>query len=556
MTDLERYCRAVMSGEINACQKIRKVCMILLHDLRHPGKYHFDAERAKEPIEFIETFCRVPSGRLGQPLRLELFQKARYEAVFGFVDGDGKRKYNEVLIVEGRKNGKTTELAALEPYMLLADGEGAPQIYNLATAAEQAGLGFAACQRMIAQSPALSKRIRKRKSDLYYDRNFGFIKILSSETKHLDGLDVHCAVIDELAAIRNRDIYDLAVQGTTARDQPLVLTISTNGFVREGIFDAQYEYSARWLDGKVENEHFLPFIYELDDPEKEWTDEKAWIKANPGLGPIKKIEKLRQFVQKAMDDPSFKPTVMVKDFNVPQTAVTSWLSWEAIVNHEKWKTDGFDYCVGGFDAADCVDLNSAKALCMRPGDEKIYIKSMYWIPQSVIEREQRKGNRQERDKVPYEKWIAQGLMRTVPGNRVDKRVFLEWFLELRDEEDLYTLFIGYDPWHIDDSLLRDFKANFGERSMIPVRQGAYTMSNPMKNLRADFEAHRVVYDDNPIDRWCLYNTQVKTDVNYNIQPVKAADPTQRIDGTISLLCAYIVNEKMRNEYVQLNEAAK
>lgn len=556
MTDLEKYCRAVMSGEINACQKIRKVCMILLHDLRHPGKYHFDAERAKEPIEFIETFCRVPSGRLGQPLRLELFQKARYEAVFGFVDGDGKRKYNEVLIVEGRKNGKTTELAALEPYMLLADGEGAPQIYNLATAAEQAGLGFAACQRMIAQSPALSKRIRKRKSDLYYDRNFGFIKILSSETKHLDGLDVHCAVIDELAAIRNRDIYDLAVQGTTARDQPLVLTISTNGFVREGIFDAQYEYSARWLDGKVENEHFLPFIYELDDPEKEWTDEKAWIKANPGLGPIKKIEKLRQFVQKAMDDPSFKPTVMVKDFNVPQTAVTSWLSWEAIVNHEKWKTDGFDYCVGGFDAADCVDLNSAKALCMRPGDEKIYIKSMYWIPQSVIEREQRKGNRQERDKVPYEKWIAQGLMRTVPGNRVDKRVFLEWFLELRDEEDLYTLFIGYDPWHIDDSLLRDFKANFGERSMIPVRQGAYTMSNPMKNLKADFEAHRVIYDDNPIDRWCLYNTQVKTDVNYNIQPVKASDPTQRIDGTISLLCAYIVNEKMRNEYVQLNEAAK
>lgn len=556
MTDLERYCRAVISGEINACQKIRKVCMILMHDLRHPGKYHFDAERAKEPIEFIETFCRVPSGRLGQPLRLELFQKARYEAVFGFVDGDGKRKYNEVLIIEGRKNGKTTELAALEPYMLLADGEGAPQIYNLATAAEQAGLGFAACQRMIAQSPALSKRIRKRKSDLYYDRNFGFIKILSSETKHLDGLDVHCAVIDELAAIRNRDIYDLAVQGTTARDQPLVLTISTNGFVREGIFDAQYEYSARWLDGKVENEHFLPFIYELDDPEKEWTDEKAWIKANPGLGPIKKIEKLRQFVQKAMDDPSFKPTVMVKDFNVPQTAVTSWLSWEAIVNHEKWKTDGFDYCVGGFDAADCVDLNSAKALCMRPGDERIYIKSMYWIPQSVIEREQRKGNRQERDKVPYEKWIAQGLMRTVPGNRVDKRVFLEWFLELRDEEDLYTLFIGYDPWHIDDSLLRDFKANFGERSMIPVRQGAYTMSNPMKNLRADFEAHRVVYDDNPIDRWCLYNTQVKTDVNYNIQPVKAADPTQRIDGTISLLCAYIVNEKMRNEYVQLNEAAK
>ena len=203
--------------------------------------------------------------------------------------------------------------------MLLADGEGAPQVYNLATARDQAELGFNACQRMILQSPVLSRHIRKRKKDLYCTDNMGYIMTLSSDTKHLDGLDVHCAVVDELAAITNRDTYDLAIQGMSARAQPLLFTITTNGFVRGGIFDNQYEYASKILTGKAKNEHFLPFIYELDKPE-EWTDESCWIKANPGLGTIKKIDMLRQFVQKAKDDDSFKRTVFVKDFNIPQTS--------------------------------------------------------------------------------------------------------------------------------------------------------------------------------------------------------------------------------------------
>ena len=554
MTAFEEYFAAVCDGKIVACEKMKQVSEMLLRQLAKPGQYHFDEWSANAPINFIELFCKQPTGKLGVPLKLELFQKARLQALFGFVDDDGLRQYNECLIVEGRKNGKTTELAALESFMLLADGEGAPQVYNLATARDQAMLGFNACYRMILQSPMLSKRIRKRKSDLYCDVNMGYIMTLSSDTKHLDGLDVHCAVVDELAAITNRDTYDLAIQGMSARSQPLLFTITTNGFVRGGIFDKQYEYAAKILKGEAQNEHFLPFIYELDSPE-EWTDENCWIKANPGLGTIKKTDMLRQFVQKAKDDPSFKPTVFVKDFNIPQTSVTAWLKWEDIVNTETWKCADFDYCIGGFDAADSVDLNSAKAVCMRPGDDRIYVKSMYWIPQRVIDEQEKSGSREGRDKVPYDEWIARGLMRAFPGNRVDKRVFLDWFLELRDVEDLYVLWIGYDPWHIDDSLLRDFKASFGEKAMIPVRQGAFTLSQPMKDMKADFEAHKIVYNDNPIDKWCLYNTQIKTDVNGNIQPVKGLDRTQRIDGSISLLCAYVVLQNKKDNYINMNKGA-
>ncbi|WP_454969167.1 terminase large subunit [Eubacterium sp.] len=550
MTEFEQYFGGVYDGSITACQKMQRLSEILLEQFASPGEFHFDYDIAKRHTDFIEKFCKIPSGRLGAPLKLELFQKARLQAIFGFVDDNNLRQYNEVLIIEGRKNGKTTETSAVELDMLANDGEGSPQIYNIATMRGQSQLGFNACDKMRKLSPELARNIKKRATDLYFPYNFGTIKALASNTNSLDGLDVHCAIIDELAAIKNRDLYDLIKQAMGARRQPLLFCITTNGFIREGIFDAQYQYARNILDGKAENKRFLPMIYELDSPD-EWDKEDMWIKANPGIGTIKSFDYMRQMVQRAKDDLSFKPTVMVKDFNIPQTGDAAWLRWEELNNEETFDIS-FDYCIGGFDAADTTDLNSAKAIMMRPGDDKIYVKSMYWIPQAVIDEQRKHGNRRERDSVPYELWIEQGYLRTCEGNKCDKKIFLEWFKELREQEDLFTMYIGYDPWHIDDSLLREFKAEFGKKSMIPVRQGVFTLSQPMKDLRADFDAHKIIYNNNPIDKWCLYNTKVKTDINGNIQPVKSNDRTQRIDGTVSLLCAYKVLQDNKNDYINMN----
>ena len=550
MTDLERYCTDILDGKITACRRMKQISERLLEDLVNPGEFHFDPDIANRHVEFIQRFCKVPSGRLGAPLKLELFQRARLQAVFGFVDDNDLRRYNEVMIVEGRKNGKTTETASIELDLLVNDGEGSPQIYNVATKLDQARLGYEAAVKMRQMSPLLAKHLKKRLSDIYCPMNMGFIKPMASNTSSLDGLDPHGATIDELAAIKNRDLYDLVKQAMSARRQPLLFVITTNGFVRGGIFDAQYQYACDILDGKANNPRFLPFLYELDD-RAEWDDPDCWIKANPGLGTIKSRAYLAEMVQKAKDDPSFKPTVMVKDFNMPQTAESAWLRWEDLNNEETFDLR-FDYCIGGFDAADTTDLNAAKALCMRPDDPKIYVRSMYWIPESVIEEQERVGSRRERDNVPYSLWIQQGYLRTCPGNKCDKRIFLEWFKELREQEDLYVLFIGYDPWHIDDTLLREFQAEFGPNCMIPVRQGALTLSQPMKDLKADFEAHRIIYNNNPVDKWCLVNTEVKTDVNGNVQPVKSLDARRRIDGTVALLCGYKVLQDKADVYVNLN----
>lgn len=551
MTEFELYFGSILDGRITACDKMKRIADILLNQYASPQEFHFDYEIAKRHTDFIERFCKQPTGRIGSPLHLQLFQKARMQAIFGFVDDNNLRQYNECLIIEGRKNGKTTETAGIEIDMLVNDREGSPQIYNIATQREQAMLGFNAAHKMIKQSPMLSKHVKKRATDLYFPLNFGFIKALASNTNSLDGLDVHCATIDELAAIKNRDLYDLVKQAMGAREQPLLFTITTNGFVRGGIFDAQYDYAKNILEGKAENKRFLPFIYELDSVE-EWDKEECWEKANPGLGTIKSRDYLRQMVQKAKDDPSFKPTVMVKDFNMKQTAESAWLRYEDLNNEETFDINQFGYCIGGCDAADSVDLNAAVAIFKRPNDDHVYIESMFWIPQSVVEESEKTGNRRERDNVPYSLWIEQGFMRTCEGNRIDKRVFLEWFRELREEHDIYTSFVGYDPWHMSDDLIREFKAEFGKNAMIPVRQGTISLSDPMKNLAADFKANRIIYKNNPVMKWCLINTEVKTDTNGNIQPVKGLDSRKRIDGVAALLDAYKVLQDKHDQYVNLN----
>lgn len=553
---LEKYCCGVLTNEIIACQKIISICAILLHKIRYHDKYYpyiFDMKEANRHIDFIEKFCKQPQGRIGEPFKLELFQKARLQAIFGFRNVEtSARQFTECMIVEGRKNGKTSEIAAIELDLLLNDGEGAPEIYNIATKREQAIKAFNACLNMRLQSEALKKVLKKRQSDLYFPGNMGFITALASSTNKLDGLNAHGILIDELGAIKNRAIYDDMKQSMSARSQPLLFSISTNNFIREGIFDSQYEYARGVIDGDIEDDTFLPFIYELDERE-EYKKEKMWIKANPGLGSVKKIEFLRQMVSKAKQDPSFLPTVLTKDFNLIENSATSWLTWAEISNPKRFNIK-FNYCVGGFDAADSVDLFAATALCVRPNDNKIYRYSMYWLPQNVLDMAAIHGDRKERDNMPYTLWIKRGLMRAYPGHKVDKRVALEWFKELR-EDGLYTLYIGYDRWHVDDTLLAEFKAEFGERSMIPIIQGKKTLSQPMHDLKADLRAGLIVDNNNPIDKMCLMNTAVDMDINGNIQPVKTLDARKRIDGTIALICAYKVLQDKKDEIVKLNEGA-
>lgn len=554
-----RYMDAVLNGELVACEKITKLCRILRPRFE-AGEYkcwHYDPERAKRPIEFIERFCCQPEGKPGQHIEMQPFQMFWQEVVFGWVDEQGFRQYNEAFNVRARKNGKSTEQAGLGLYMLTKDGEGAPQCYSAANSKPQASLLYGSMLRMVSQSPALRRRLHKgtipnRGEDgLIYRANGGYFTPLSSQTRNQDGLNVHFAAIDEVAAVTNRDIYDLLKQATSAREQPLIVEITTNGFERDNFFDSQYDYASRWLDGKVEDDHFLPVIYELDD-RSEWSDEDMWVKANPGIDVIKKREALRGYVNKAKQDPSFLPTVMTKDFDLPENRASAWLSFEQAVNRETfdWREMGFRYCIVGYDASDTIDLTSAQALMMRPGDPKIYEMSMYWIPEMQLEKYRTSGLRKQRDNVPYDRWIEEGLVRTCPGNTIDHRVVFEWMQELRDEFDVYPFAMGYDPWHLQDDSWKDTARQFvGKNRAEQVRFGAQTLSIPMKEIKEVYADKGIVDNDNPVNQWCRMNVGVMTDTNDNIKPVKANGPTGRIDGWAAEICAYVCLKRHWEDYM-------
>ena len=552
-SDAEKYFEAVSKGRIVACKKIRKLAEIILPQIRKGyKKWRFDLEAAERPVRFIETYCRMPSGKLGMPFKMQPFQKAIVETAFGFVDKAGNRRFQEVMCILGRKNGKSSLLAALELYMLIGDREGAPQVYNVANSEEQASLAYNAAIRILRQSKRLQRYARKRADDIYCANNLGYAKPLSSQTRNLDGLDVHFAIIDELSAITNPDLYDLVKQGMSAREQPMLCIITTNGFVRNGIFDDRYDYASRWLDGKVDDDVFLPFIYELDDRD-EWINESAWVKANPGLGTVKKLESLRNHVNQALQNSRFRPTVMVKDFNMPENASVAWLDFEEAVNDQEYDLSemGFRYGIVGFDAADTIDLNSACMLMMRPGDPQIYGISMFWLPEDALRDISESGDRKGRDNVPYEQWMARGLVRTVPGNKVHRDVLMQWLQELKEEHDIYTYAIGFDPWHMDDTTVRALESYVGKSRVLPVRQGVATLSMPMKQMKADFAAKRIV-NHNPVLEWCRMNVSIRVDINGNIQPDKKQNnPANRIDGFMAELDAYIVLNNMMDEYQQV-----
>ena len=556
--EAKRYCEDVLDGRIVACDKIKKLCSAMLP--RYDGGYkcwHYDVDLATRPVRFIERFCCLPEGKPGTHFTLEPFQMFALETVFGFVDENDFRQFQELLLVVARKSGKTSLMAGLNLYMLTKDGEMAPQCYSAATSKDQASLLYGSTLRMLAQSPQLSRRIRKgtvtsRSQDgLICDFNQGYFTPLSSQTRHLDGLNVHYAVIDEVAAITNRDIYDLLKQATPSRDQPLIVEITTNGFERDNFFDDQYDYASRILDGKAVDDTFLPIIYELDE-RTEWTDESKWIKANPGLGTIKKVEALRGYVNKAKQDPSFLPTVLTKDFNLPENKASAWLRYDEAVNRETFdiKEMGFRYCIIGYDASDTIDLTAAQALMMRPGDDHIYETSMYWIPEAQLEKHRKSGLRKNRDNVPYDKWIDMGLLQTVPGNTIDHRVVFEWMQWLRDELDIYPFAMGYDPWHLQDDSWKDSARQFvGKKRCEEVRFGPQTLSIPMKQIRSDYEHHRFVDNDNPINQWCRMNVGVVTDTNDNIKPVKANGPGGRIDGWAAEIAAYVCLNRHLEDYM-------
>lgn len=566
MTNIEEYYNKISSGEIVACKKIKAVYKKLVNDLKKPKTvsflnkitdeveehtYIFDEKKANRPIQFIEKYCKHSKGKwAGKPVILELWQKAHIQALYGFVDKEtGLRKYRKFVLFVGKKNGKSTEGSGLGLYQLTSDGEGGAEVYSVATQKDQAKIIWEEAKRMAAKSPALNKRTRRLVNGIFYDKTESLFKAVASETDSLDGLNGSAILADEIWAWRDKGLLDIMSDSISVREQPIIFEFSTMGKIREAVFDGEYEYleavikGYEGLEGGIVDETVLPFIYELDEA-KEWTDEKAWIKANPNLGVTKTYKYLRDKVEKAQKKPDELSNLLCKEFNVRTTAQEAWLDFDTANNETTFDMEEiFDtYAIGGVDLSSTTDLTCATLLIMK--HNKKYVIQQYFIPSERLEFKIKD------DKIPYDKWEKRGLVTICEGAKVNYSDVTQWFLRMNDEYKISTLWIGYDPWNTQYWVEEMKEYGF---EMVEVRQGAKTMSNPMKQLEADLIEKNVIYNNNPVLKWCLCNTSVKRDENDNIRPVKGQKQRARIDGTVSLIIAYCVLFEKLNDYLVLQE---
>ena len=536
--------------EHGACDKLTRVYAKLIADMDDPDSiWEYQQSKADHVIDFVQKYCKHSKGALGgQPFELELWQKAIVAAGFGFVHKiDQTRRFRQLLLFVARKNGKSMLGSALALYMLIADSESGPEVVSAATKREQAKIIWLESKRMVKKSPALLRFIKPLVGELVSDFNDGSFKPLASDSNTLDGLNIHALLLDELHAIEDQNLLDVLVDGMSAREQPMSIITTTMGTVRESVFDLKYEECERIINGYNDpdgyhDERTLPIIYELDK-RAEWTDPKCWHKANPGLGTIKSLEQLADKVRKAQSNPLLVKNLLCKDFNVRETTSEAWLTFEEIDNPVTFDVKKLKprYGIGGADLSATTDLTAASVLFMVPDDPVIYHLQMFWLPEDLLDKRTRE------DKIPYDVWRDQGLLRTCPGNSVHAKYVTEWFQEVMHVHGIYIPWVGYDSWSAK-YWVEEMATYFGIQAMVPVIQGKKTLSGPMKKLGADLGSKLINYGNNPITKWCLTNTSVEIDKNNNIQPAKGTSQRRRIDGTAAMLNAYVVLQDKIADY--------
>lgn len=549
MNYVKEYYRQISQRKVRVCEEIKCIYKRMTKEMDCKDSsfpFWFSEETGEYVINFIESYCKHYQGdRAGELVRLELFQKAFIQCLFGWLEKEtNRRRFREYYFEVPRKHGKSFLSGCIAVYMMTADGEQGAEVYSAATKLDQAKIIYNVAKNIVDQNEDLRALIKSTREGLSFKMMRSVMKPLPNESKSLDGLNIHFAALDEIHEQKDRNMYDVLRQGMKARKQPLIGCITTSGFRREGLYDSLHDYAAAVARGTVQDDRILPVIYKLDKVD-EWQDPKNWIKANPGLGTIKSYVQLADDVERAKNDPSYLPTLLVKDFDMKQSENQAWLPMSAIINEEVADMSYLDhsYAIGGCDLSSTLDLTCATLLIQKPGDEKLYVLQKYFIPEGKADAVE-VSNAQE---APYKLWEKQGWLTICAGASVDYHQVTEWFVQMVNEHDIRPLWVCYDRALAGYWQEEMVECGF-EMEKIP--QGAFTWSYPMKSLEGMLKEHKIVYQNNPILRWCLCNTAKKSlnkDGIESIQPVKIQS-TRRIDGTVSLLNAYVGYFKHSEEY--------
>ena len=559
---LEEYIKGIENGDIAVGKKIRQVYIDTLKPIidDNDKKYYYDAKPGSKYIWFAEKYCKQSKGDFyNKPIKLMLWQKALALALLGIKHRKTKlRRFTELFLEIGRKNGKSTFANTLLFYLLLEE-KGA-EVYTYGTSAKIANRIIKDCSFMIDHERELEKIFKYRKSyplQILMKKGLGdsVAEALANNADKQDGLNASGAIIDEVHALSS-DVFDIIKQSMSARKQPLLIMLTTSGFVREQFFDNKYRDIENIFLGINEVEYILPIIYELEKEEEIWNPDN-WIKANPGLGVIKNTKLLADNVLQAKGNRRFLNTVLTKDFNIPNVSNSAWLDYDTIevknsdgtyINYSDEELKKFDYSIviGGFDLSRTNDMTAFTICLFDKDNHRVIAKTMYWITGNYYqERLNDKVNR-----LPFDAWVRNGYIKLSGENLIDYNDIAMWVMKEFKEHGYIFNKIQYDNYSAQ-YLVQQFKGmGFGDKVLIPTQQGAKTLSVPMQVLESNLRENKLCYLNNPVTKWCLTNVELKEDRNGNQMPMKMGNKSSRkIDGFATILNCYVEIATNLNYYL-------
>lgn len=531
------YYQAITDGTEVTGKWIRLWYEYLIKGLEEKA-FFYNRKKANRALKFIEGFCRHHEGRLApQHIKLELWQKAFVSVVFGIMDSNDTRQFREVVLIVGRKNGKTLLRSRIRNYMTFLDGEYGRRVYFVAPKLEQANLCYNALYEMIKKEPELSELIKKRRTDIYVESTNTTRKALAFNAKKSDGLNPSLCVCDEVSSWQGDaglKQYEVLKSALGSRKQPLLLSITTSGYSDESIYDELVRRSTAVINGDARETRLAPFLYMIDDVRK-WNDINELRKANPNLGTSVSVSYMLEEIRIRERSLSKKVEFMTKYCNVKQNSSQAWLLTTEIMQctGAPLRLEDFrgSYCVLGIDLSRTTDLTAA--CCVIERDGHLYVFCKMWLPGEKIEEAS------VRDNLPYKIYIQRGLLAGSGDIAVDYNDCFIWCKELVEKYRLYPLQVGYDRYNATylTKQLQDYGFHCDD-----VAQG-FNLSPIITDLQRTIKSGRLHIGDNDLLKLHFLDTALKFSAEKERCKIVKLRNNVHIDGVRALLCGMTVRQK-------------
>ena len=531
----------IEDGSVTVGHWIRLLYERIISDLEEKH-YFFDQKKANKAVRFFEKFCHHSKGKLApQLVKLEAWQKALISCIFGLVDENGIRVYREVFVVMGRKNGKSLLASGIAEYMAYADGERGADCYFLAPKLDQADIVFNDFWQSISAEPDLMKITKKRKMDIYIESTNTSIKKVPFSEKKSDGFNPHLTVCDEIAAwVGDQGIkqYGVMTSALGAREQPLILSITTANYINDGIYDELFKRATSFLQGNSREKRLLPFLYQIDDLDK-WNDLSELQKSLPNLGVSVSASYILEEIAKAEESLANKAEFLTKMACIKQNSSQAWLNAQDVR-----KCFGYNltlenfrhtYALSGVDLSLCVDLTAATVVIEKDGIS--WFDAMFFMPANKVDEAT------ARDGLPYRIYAQRGLLTISGENTVDYRDVTAWFEMLERQYEILPIKVGFDRYSASYWVQEMESLGF---SMESVSQGS-NLTGVLIDMEGMIKDGRLrCINDNDLMKVHMLDAALKFEEGTNRRRLIKMSAKQHIDGMAALSDAIC----MRHNYYE------